>query len=95
MASDSLPNEQVSIELAKIYFKDVKNRLGKIYAIATRAKLAEESLGEDDSNPITIAIFGAIEDIAENYSSIYKIEEYFEAASKSGDSVSFKVADHD
>lgn len=62
---------------ANMHLKFIENQLEKIYAVASRAQLAEESRNEDHRDINVIRILELIGDISGDASSIYALSDLF------------------
>jgi hypothetical protein len=66
---------------AWLYFEEIKEQLNRIHAIACTAKLSEERVDEDHKDHMLITLFGLIEHIAEDWESVYRVNDFLKAAS--------------
>lgn len=57
----------------------IKEKLERIYAVASKTRRAEESLDEDKRDVNMIAILGLIEDLSSDFQSVYEIERLLKA----------------
>lgn len=67
---------------ARIHLEVIKENLNQIHAVVCTAKYAEESKDDDNRDLVLISLFGLIENLASDWSSVHPLADFLEAATE-------------